>query len=60
TDQCILVDKYSKKIPEMIELREIVTLYQHQKEDVLLEYLQDHQFISKKVYTKLKKKFLGG
>lgn len=60
TDQCIIVDKYSQKIPEMVELKEVVTLYHHQKEDVLLEYLQDHQFISKKVYTKLKKKFLGG
>lgn len=59
-DQCIIVDKYTKKEPEMVELKEIVTLYHHSKEKILLEYLSDHALISKKVYEKLKKKYLGG
>ncbi len=33
-NQCSVVDKYSKKILEMVELKEIVTLYHNQKDDI--------------------------
>lgn len=55
-----VMDKYSDRVLDKTVLSEICTLIHHQKEEVLLDYLLDHQCLNKKVYTKIKKKYLGG
>lgn len=56
TDKIIILDKYALVEPTSKQLKEIAVLYYNDKEIELLQYLFDHQFISKKVFHKISRR----